>query len=111
MSTGIGIAALLLALAAAQPSCQSMSHASSGYNQFPIRDAEAAIAIAKKVCAGKADPGLSWQAELSEDGKKWFVDTEPSIKKSGDPLWTVDVPVAGPLPTKCWASMYDINTL
>ena len=52
-----------------------------------------------------------YEGTLSEDGKKWFVDTEPSIKKSGDPLWTVNVPVAGPLPTKCWASMYDIITL
>ena len=101
----------LLAASFSMASCQSMFSASSGNNQFPIKDAEAAIAIAKKVCAGKADPSLSWQAQLSEDGKKWFVDTEPSIKKSGDPLWTVDVPVAGPLPTKCWASMYDINTL
>ena len=76
MSTGIGVAALLLAVAATQVSCQSVFHASPGHNQFPIKDAEAAIAIAKKVCAGKADPSLSWQARLGEDGKKWFVDTE-----------------------------------
>jgi len=74
----------------------------------PITNAEAAIRIAKAVCKGKADPRLQWRAELDSKGKTWIADTQPSLRKTGDPLWSVAIPVDGPLPSTCYDSLYDL---
>jgi len=75
-------------------------------SDFPVRDPETAIRIAKEVCRGKADANLQWRADLDRAGKTWSVNTIPSIHKSGDPLWVVEIPVNGPRPTECNQSLY-----
>jgi hypothetical protein len=69
--------------------------------EFPIRDAQSALAIAKDVCRGKAASSLKWHAGLDNDGKLWIVDTLPSIQKRSDPLFLVKIPVGGPRPLIC----------
>jgi hypothetical protein len=75
---------------------------------FPVKNADTAMSIAKHVCQGKADPSLEWQADLDAAGKLWSASTMRSIKKSSDPLWVVDIPVNGPLPTNCAQSLYEL---
>jgi hypothetical protein len=77
---------------------------------FPARDEASAIRIAKYVCRREAGPDFQWQANFVASHRHWIVDTEPSLHKSGDPLWMVEIPVDGPLPKRCWRSFYDIIT-
>ena len=64
---------------------------------FPVKDAKAAIAIARKVCSSKTLPTAKWNAGLETNGIEWFVSTHLP-KRSG---WVVSVPVNGPYPTEC----------
>jgi len=74
--------------------------------EFPIKDAQAAVSIAKQVCRGKANPSLAWHADLDATGKTWAAST--SVTKSGDPLWVVFIPVSGPAPIDCRQSLYSL---
>lgn len=74
--------------------------------QFPIHDAEAAIAIGKALCAGKADPSAPWHADLDVTGRFWAAQTV--FQHSGDKLWGVTIPVNGPMPTVCDFIHYNI---
>ena len=82
--------------------------ASASAAEFPVTNSGDAIRVAKNVCRGRADPRLRWQAQLDSTRKTWIADTEPSLHKSGDPLWSVDIPVAGPRPSTCYDSLYDL---
>ncbi|GAA3894902.1 hypothetical protein GCM10022276_12520 [Sphingomonas limnosediminicola] len=75
---------------------------------FPVRNEARAISIAKYVCRRETVPGLQWRASFIASKRKWIVDTEPSVHKSGDPLRVVDIPIDGPLPSLCQASLYDL---
>jgi hypothetical protein len=97
MRTHLAILLSIVALAA----CTS--------SPFPVRDREAAIRIGKEVCRGKVDPGLLWNADLDTTGTSWAATTMQSVKKSGDHLWYVEIPVDGPYPTVCWDSLYDLR--
>src|SRR5437762_10798291 len=76
--------------------------------EFPIRDAQGAINIAKNVCGNKVDPSLKWQADWDSKRQIWVADTALSIRKSGDPLWYVEIPVNGPHPSFCDQALYDL---
>ena len=57
---------------------------------YPIKDATAAISIAKKVCANKVSPTAKWHAMLDKGGRvaHWFVTTPniaPSIRAARTP--------------------------
>jgi len=82
--------------------------AMEAYAASPVKNAESAVAIAKEMCRGKADPSLKWHADLDNTGKIWTANTSPSLKKSGDPLWVVDIPVNGTSPSSCVQSLYTI---
>jgi hypothetical protein len=69
-------------------------------------DAQSAIAIAKDVCRGKADPSLRWKAYYVRDQAMWVADTLPSLCKSGDPLWMVIIPDHGGSRLQCGQSLY-----
>lgn len=76
---------------------------------FPVKDAQTAIAIAKKVCRGKAAPSLKWQATLDSTGKSWGADTAPSVcSKATSHMWSVEIPVNGPYPKICRDSGYEL---
>ena len=78
--------------------------------EFPVKDAKAAIAIAKRVCRDKADPSLKWEAIFDNTHHVWHADTWLSLKCTGTnpPLWYVEVPVNGPRPTECSQSLYTL---
>jgi len=95
---GAGVLVSILAFIAANAAASS---------DFPVQNADQAIAIAKRVCSDKADPALQWHASLNTSTQVWDADTEPSLHKSGDPLWVVFIPVDGPFPTECGQAMYD----
>ena len=78
--------------------------------RFPVKDEARAISIAKYVCRREAGPEFQWEAHWIAESGVWDVNTMPSIHKSGDPLWSVEIPVFGPLPTRCRANLYDIIT-
>ena len=100
-----GLAILLSAGALA--ACTSMPTSKS---PFPVRTAEDAIRIGKDVCRSMGvDPALVWSADLDVTGTSWGVSTMHSVKKSGDHLWFVEVPVNGPYPTDCWDSFYQLR--
>src|SRR5882724_10828180 len=92
-------------------------------SRFPIRNANDAIAVAKRVCmkygqalldedmnktpVREAMPTLKWSATLERD--QWYVDTMPSvIAGTNDHLLLVDIPVQGPAPNECRQSGYDL---
>jgi hypothetical protein len=50
-------------------------------DEFPIKDAETAVSIAKHVCEDKANPSLTWRTHLDSSGK--VLSAMTSIKKSG----------------------------
>lgn len=78
--------------------------------EFPTRDSDMAIEIAKDVCRGRFDPTLEWHAQL--DGVSWMVRSE--IRNSGDPMWLVIVPVLGSGPhdsLQCGQSLYHLITI
>jgi hypothetical protein len=68
---------------------------------FPIKDAKAAISIARKVCSNKASPTAKWHAELDISGTIWTATTPP--KRPG---WAVHIPVNGPYPAICYIHAY-----
>ena len=81
---------------------------------FPVKNARAAIAIAKEVCwrdrtyltyIGKEFPNLKWEAVRVKD--KWIVSTIAG--QSVDQL-AVDIPINGPYPAPraCYDYMYFI---
>src|ERR1700722_3416583 len=77
--------------------------------QFPIRDAQSAIAIGKYICSRTVGPSLEWEAQLDKDKQVWDVSTMPSLrKKTTTQLWVVFVPVDGPYPTACRQSFYSL---
>jgi hypothetical protein len=69
--------------------------------QFPVRDAGQAIAIAKKVCAGKSDDSAEWKALLDKTGRTW---SAVAVSKSDRREWGVTIPVSGPYSKLCASS-------
>jgi hypothetical protein len=69
--------------------------------KFPVRDEASAIRLAKHVCRRNADPAAQWQANWIAARKGWIVDTEPSMHKSGDDFWFVEIPTDAQRPSIC----------
>jgi hypothetical protein len=101
----------------------ALASGGTGAARFPIRNADAAITLAKAVCLRygsplldedmnetairKAMPTLKWGATL-QDGH-WFVDTMPSVVAgTNDHLLIVDIPVEGPVPKGCPEAGYSL---
>ena len=71
---------------------------SSAYaDASPVKDAESAIAIAKEVCRGKANPSAQWKAVDMADRPSWAVRQE----LPGGYGYVVMIPENGPSPTEC----------
>ena len=66
---------------------------------FPIKDAKAAISIARAVCSKKASPTAKWHADLDTTGTIWFA-------KTMNGQWGVHIPVNGPSPAICYVEGY-----
>jgi hypothetical protein len=76
--------------------------------EFPARDEASAIRLAKYVCRRNADPAAQRQANWIAAREVWILDTEPSIHKSGDAFWFVEIPTDGRRPSICRQSLYDL---
>jgi hypothetical protein len=87
-----------------------VSIASASASEFPVTDAQGAIAIAKNVCGDPLNSPLRWGAQLNVDKRVWTVTTGPSIcPKLTTHLWIVTIPIDGPKPTLCMDSLYTIE--
>jgi hypothetical protein len=69
--------------------------------EFPVKDAQHALAIARQLCRHIGRSSLTWNAGLDNNRKTWIATTLPAIKKCGDPLLVVKIPVDGPPPQLC----------
>jgi hypothetical protein len=74
-----------------------ISVAAAHAEPFHVKDAQAAIAIAKRVCAKEAAPSSKWTAELDSAGLFWSV-----WATSEQSTWTVPtIPVYSSYPYLC----------
>lgn len=79
--------------------CLSVTHTSAA--QGPIKDVQRAVAIAKNLCREVATPSMIWGASLTNDGKTWLVSNKEGLRKCGDQLYLVKIPINGPMPQHC----------
>jgi hypothetical protein len=66
-----------------------------------IKDQQSAVAFAKKLCREVATPSMIWGGGLTNDGKTWLMSNKDGIRKCGDQLYVVKIPINGPLPNSC----------
>jgi hypothetical protein len=83
--------------------------ASAAEQEFPVRDADHAIAIAEKVCGYRGATALKWDRYWDPEDRVWVLSTGPSIcQKLTTHFWRVVVPADGPEPTECLESLYSL---
>jgi hypothetical protein len=69
-------------------------------SEFPVNDANNAIAIAKEVCGDPSNSPVKWEAKLDEKTNIWWArDAESVCQHLTTHLWDVPIPVNGPKPS------------